>query len=293
MVNAFQLMAHSGNPGGTETALRKGCAVGCAAEQRHPAAPAGHAGGFGCLQESIAQAFVRTDRGVQVLSVDHQPAGIINGVIADNGGRHILVILPVRPAPGFRAAEAGFLGTGQDYADFCMLRPDSMLFHFPEQADTHHAAGEVIIGPVHNAPGIVGDTQQQEKRNKYQSPQSGSPDPVPRAAQRAGGQEKIEEDTGGCHESRDFKDDSAKSVIQGEFPGGVYMPVQEDPLPDLPAARADGGDIGPCPAGEQAVDHRPVHHKMEQEQKQAHASEQDAEPGTDKEENRAERITDC
>ena len=292
MVIPLEVMAEARDADGAETALGEGRAVRRAAEERDQAGAAGDAGRFRGLQERVGHALIREDGAVQVLPVDHELGRGMDRIIAEDAGRNIPVILLMRPAPRLGTAQAGLLRAGQEDADLRMLRADPLPLHLAEEGNAQEAAGEIVIGAVHNALRIVGQGQQEEERDEGQAPESGRTGPGAGAAQGADGDRQVKEDAGGGQDPGDLEDDPAEAVIQRELPGGVRMPVEEDPLPDLPGAWTQHRDIRPLPRGEEGIKDLPVEHEMEQEQQQPQAAEEDAEPRTEGEARRAQRIAD-
>ena len=112
-------------------------------------------------------------------------------LIADDVGRHVLIIALVGLRPRLCAAKPRLLRAGQDHAELRMLEGNAPPFHLVQDRHTDIAAGQVVVCSVHHAFRIVGDHQQQKERHKEESAQSRYPGPIACAAEGKDGQRKV------------------------------------------------------------------------------------------------------
>ena len=214
----------------------------------------------------------------------------MDGIIADDGCRHIPVIIPVRRAPGLRAAKPGLLRAGEDYADLCVLGFHAEALHLPQYGDAHITAGQVVVRPVHHAKRIVSASHQQEEGDEQKPNAPRGLRPRARAADRADPQRDVIHHTEHSHHARDLKHDAAEVIVEREFPGGVDVPVQEDPLPDFARAGANRRHVEAFTLREQRVDHLFIKHKLKQKQQQGDHAGGDAQPRLNEEQHRAQAV---
>ena len=174
-------------------------------------------------------------------------------VEADDTGRDIPIVVCMRFAPCLCAAKPGFLGTGENHADFGVFQTYAEPLHFTQNGDSHVAAGQVVVGSVDHLLWVVGTADKQEKRNKQQPPKSGRVCPDPCTAERADSQCHIEQDTDHRDNTGNLEYDTAKVIIERKFPCCIDVPVQEDPSFNQACTGAKSGHVGACPLREEGI----------------------------------------
>ena len=292
MVVILQAVIQPRDSDGTEASLYKGRAVGPAAQGRHPAAPAGNAQLCGGGEEQFAHGFVRPDGSVEVPLVGHEIKRVMDGVEGVDEGGHVAVLLAVRPAPGFRPAQAAFLRARQENADLGMFEYDAALFHGPQQGDSHEAAAEVVVGAVHDKVFVPQEGQAEPEGEEDQTEQPGCAQPPARAAEPADRQRDVVQHPDGGADAVRLEHKASEAVVQRPFPGRVNVAVEEHSAAALARAWPDGGHIRAFAQGKEAVHHLMIQDKLEQHQEKGQNAGENAERREKEERGAAEDVQD-